>query len=225
MLIIFIIIGLILYRNFSNKKENYVGNLKVASELDKKRAVKYALERLCKKKGYRWIQGGDEFVYDCKHTKETCEQESVYPTPKDEPLRYYEWRNNKNEEFFETGEGLVEYGTGRLLSASVGVGQSSDFSRKEDITRSDGVCILGNENFRNFCEKEDLRYDKSDGKCYTTQPYCNKRLLAFCNEDCFEPPGSMVLTKVFGTTIGRSIGMALPDAAGTFAVCQSQSKK
>lgn len=215
----YILIAFLLYKFLTKKRENYVGNKRVINELDQKRAVKYGLEMMCKNKGYRWVQGADEFVYDCKHTKDTCLNESIYPTP-DVPYaipQYYEWRNSSDPEFFETGEGVVEFGTGRLLSAAVK--QSSDFNRKEDVTSDDGVCIMGNETFRKFCEKENLRYDKSTGKCYTTKPYCNKRLLAFCDDDCFEPPVAMVLGKVFGTILGRSVGTVLPDAAITHLAC------
>lgn len=184
-LLIFLIIVFLIYQKIYISKENYVGNLRVANEIDHKRAVKYAVKKLCEKNGYVWKDGIGEFDYDCKHTKKSCENESVYPTPKNGNPKYYEWRDDSDG----------------------------------------GKCILGNESFRTFCEtgeispKDDetqkiskLRYDKSDGKCYTTRPYCNDRLLAFCNNDCFETPTSKVLTKVFGTTIGRSIGLASPDA-------------
>lgn len=212
LLFAFLVVIFLFYKSYSKSRENYVGNLRAANELDRKRAVKYGLEMMCKKRGYKWVQGGDEFVYDCKHTKDTCENESVYPTPNTPYAvpKYYEWRDSSDEEFFETGEALVEAGTGRLLSSTVG--QSSDFSRKEDVIRSDGVCILGNEPFRKFCEGENLRYDQNTGKCYTTKPYCNKRLLAFCDDDCFEPPVGMVLSAVFGSTLGRSVGTVFGDS-------------
>lgn len=217
-LILLILTILIIQKKYS-KKENYVGNLRVATEIDHKRALKQGLEMMCKNRGYTWVQGGDEFVYDCKHTKQTCEKESIYPTPDipDVIPKYYEWREKGNEEFYETGEGLVEFGTGRLLSATLG--ESSDYSRKEDVTQSEGVCIIGNEYFRKFCEKEELRYDKTNGECYTTQPYCNKRLLAFCDGDCFETPTSKVISTVFGTTVGRTLGVASSDYLITQAAC------
>lgn len=217
LIILLLLIGILLFKKFDDKYEKYVGSLRVGTELDNKKAVKYALEMMCKKRGYTWVQGGDEFVYDCKHTKETCERESIYPTSEDPNTipKYYEWRKNGEEEFYETGEGLVEYGTGRLLSATMG--DSSAYSRKEDVLKNEGVCIIGNESFRKFCEEEELRYDKDNGKCYVSEPYCNKRALAFCNGDCFEPPFTMITSKVFGTTIGRSFGAA--ETAITQAAC------
>ena len=53
-------------------RETYVGNLKVATDYDMKKAAKFAIEQTCKKKGYIWVQGGQEFVYDCKHSQQTC---------------------------------------------------------------------------------------------------------------------------------------------------------
>lgn len=203
-LLLFILIVYFIVKLTNRKTETYVGERRVANEIDDKRAVKFALENMCKNRGYRWVQGADEFVYDCKHTKETCEAESVYPSPPDTVFKYYEWRTPSHEEFYETGEALLDAGTGSLLSSSAG--QSSGSQRVDDKSKIDGVCIIGNEPFRKFCEDEDLRYDKSNGKCYTTKPYCNKRLLAFCGDDCFETPTSLVLGKVFGTTIGRSVG-------------------
>jgi hypothetical protein len=82
-----------------------------------------------------------------------------------------------------------------------------------------GLCIIGNETFRDFCEGELLRYDTSDGKCYTTKEYCNPRLLAFCNGDCFETPSSKVVSSVFGTNIGRLATAMSIDALITKAAC------
>lgn len=205
-------------------QEHYVGNLKVATDLDKRRAVKYALEKMCKDNGYRWVEGGDEFTYDCKHTKETCLQESVYPTPDSDDAvpQYYEWRDASDPEAKETGEGTVQYGTGRQLSASVG--QSSDYSLAEDVTKGGGVCIIGLEDFRKFCEKEDLRYDPRTGKCYATEPYCLSKQLAFCDGDCFEPPVAKVASFILGDTVGRSIGAAVGENRSLNAICQAASK-
>jgi hypothetical protein len=33
--------------------------------------------------------------------------------------------------------------------------------------------------------------------------------LGFCNNDCFEPPGGMILLKVFGNTLGKSLSMGI----------------
>jgi hypothetical protein len=184
--------------------EHYVGNLRVADDLDNKRAVKQALKKICNEKGYTWRElPGGEFVYDCKHTKETCLNESVYPTPDDVVPRYYEWRDKDSEDAKEAAQ--LE-STTPLLSAQMGA--SSDYRRGEDVRATEGVCVMGNEGFRKFCENEKLRYDSSTGKCFTTLEYCRPKLLAFCNGDCFEPPSGMILSKIFGTTLGRSLGQA-----------------
>lgn len=189
----YIILAILLFCTFiavsdySSNIEEYVGNLKVANEIDKQRAHKFALKTLCEKNGYKWSQGGDEFVYECKHTKDTCINESVYPTPKDGIHKYYEWRDKSDPEFKETLSGII----------------SQQSTTKWD---DDGVCIMGNENFRKFCEDENLRYDTTTGKCYTTKKYCRDKQLAFCNGDCFEPPVSKITSAIFGTTIGRALG-------------------
>jgi hypothetical protein len=190
------------------KYETYVGNLKVATDYDMKRAAKYALEQMCKKKGYIWVQGGPEFVYDCKHSKETCERDSIYPTPDtDEAIpQYYEWRDMNSDEAQEAAKLAEEFGTGRTLSSTLG--DSTDISDSDYVLDRDigGLCIVGNEPMRKLCEDEGLRYDKSNGKCFTTKEYCYPRLLAFCNGDCFEPPASYISGKVFGKTLGRIMG-------------------
>jgi hypothetical protein len=201
--------------------EQYVGNLRVADELDNKRAVKEALKKLCTEQGYEWKElPGGEFVYDCKHTQKTCLNESVYPTPSGENVvpRYYEWRDRDNE---DTKEVVQLESTSPLLSFQMG--DSSDYRRGEDIRSTEGICVMGNEPFRKFCEDENLRYDSSTGKCYTTLPYCTPKLLAFCNGDCFEPPAGMILSKVFGTTLGRSLGLGFGDGM-VMSGCSTQSQ-
>lgn len=195
-------------KNFNKSRETYVGNLKVATDLDKKRAAKYALKEMCQTKGYIWVQGGDEFVYDCKHSQQTCERDSIYPTPDTEDAipQYYEWRDVNSEEAKEAAKLGEQFSTARLLSSSMG--QSADISNSEDILNKDigGMCILGNEAMRKMCEKEGLRYDKSNGKCFTTKEYCYPKALAFCNGDCFQPPASYLSEQVLGKTLGRSLG-------------------
>lgn len=193
--------------------ETFIGTKRIATDLDHKRAVKYAMQKMCEKGGYAWIQGADEFTYDCKHTQQTCMRESVYPTQKDAVPQYYEWRDRNSPEAKEAGLSGEEYGTGRTISGSFA---DQDIINSEQVG---GVCIIGNEPFRDFCEGELLRYDTSDGKCYTTKEYCNPRLLAFCNGDCFETPTTKIVSSVFGTNIGRLLGSVTADALITKAVC------
>jgi len=191
-------------------RETYVGNLKVATDYDMKKAAKFAIEQTCKKKGYIWVQGGQEFVYDCKHSQQTCERDSIYPTPDTEDAipRYYEWRDINSPEAQEAAKLAEEFGTGRMLSSKLG--DSTDITDSDYVLDRDigGLCILGNEAMRKMCENEGLRYDKSNGKCFTTKEYCYPKLLAFCDGDCFQPPASYVSEQVFGKTIGRSMGQA-----------------
>jgi hypothetical protein len=191
-------------------RETYVGNLKVATDYDMKRAAKYAIEQICKKRGYIWVQGGSEFVYDCKHSKETCTRDSVYPTPDKEDAipQYYEWRDINSEEAQEAARLAEQFGTGRMLSSQLG--DSTNITDRDYVLDRDigGLCILGNEPMRKLCEKEGLRYDKSNGKCFTTQEYCYPKQLAFCDGDCFQPPLSYVSEQIFGKTIGRSFARA-----------------
>lgn len=191
-----------------SKVEPYVGNLRVMTELDKKRAAKYALEETCKAGGYIWVQGGDEFIYDCKHSKQTCERDSIYPTPDTEDAipQYYEWRDKNASEAQEAAKLAEQFSTGRMLSSKTG--DSSDITDRDYVLNQDigGLCILGNESMRKICEDEGLRYDKNTGQCFTTKEYCYPKLLAFCNGDCFQPPTSYISEQVFGKTLGRSIG-------------------
>lgn len=189
-------------------RETYVGDLKVATDYDMKRAAKFALEQMCKKKDYIWVQGGSEFIYDCKHSQQTCERDSIYPTPDTEDAipQYYEWRDINSPEAQEAAKLAEGFGTGRMLSSQVG--DSTDITDRDYVLNRDigGLCIVGNESMRKLCEDEGLRYDKSNGKCFTTQEYCYPKLLAFCDGDCFQPPFSYVSEQVFGKTVGRSLG-------------------
>lgn len=216
LLIVFLILVMfvILYKK-SSKQENL--NLRVATEVDRLRAQKYALQKMCEKNGHTWKQYDDEFMYDCKYNKSTCLGESVYPTPDVEGAvpKYYEWRDSQSADYKEA----VRLGsTGALLSATMGV--SDDIKSQMG---GDGMCIIGSEAFRKWCEDEKLRYDPNDGNCYTTKEYCLPKLLAFCNGDCFEPPGGMILSKVFGTTIGRALGAVTGDAI-TMGACEAANQ-
>ena len=191
-------------------RETYVGNLKVTTDYDMKKAAKFAIEQMCKKKGYIWVQGGSEFVYDCKHSQQTCERDSIYPTPdkKDAIPQYYEWRDINSPEAQEASKLAEGYGSGRMLSSQVGA--STDITDRDYVLDRDigGLCILGNEDMRKMCENEGLRYDKSNGRCFTTPEYCYPKQLAFCDGDCWQPPLSYVSEQVFGKTIGRSLAIA-----------------
>lgn len=194
-------------KKYKGNIETYVGNLKVATDLDKKKAAKYAMKEMCEKKGYLWIQGSSDFIYDCKHSKTTCERDSIYPTPDDAIPQYYEWRDIDSEEAQEAAQLGQEFSTAGLLSSSLG--HSANISNASDILNKDivgGLCILGNEPMRKLCEDEGLRYDKTNGKCFTTKKYCYSKLLAYCDGDCFNPPASYVTEKIFGKTIGRTLG-------------------
>lgn len=171
------------------KKEGYTGNLRVATELDRKKAMKYALRTLCEKGGYAWYESPeDQFIYDCKHTKETCNKESVYPTKEGKSPKYYEWRDISSPD-------------GQIISNRI----------PPTVQSQNGFCILGNESFRKTCEDEYLNYNKGDGTCKTTKPYCNSKLLAYCNGDCFESPDTMILSRLFGNTLSRPLTQTLTE--------------
>jgi len=222
-IVILIFVVFLIYFIFQKRNvENFEAN-KVATETDRKRAIKYALENLCKSRGYTWFQGSDEFVFDCKHTKSTCLRDSVYPTKEGNIPRYYEWREYGSDDAKKAGY----YGVNdtsdmtRILSSQIGL--SANTIREVDINNKElgGVCIMGNEQFRDFCEKEDLRYDTTNGTCYTTQKYCDKRLVPFCNGDCFDDPGALVLKGLFGDTLGRTMGVNLPGFRETYLLTQA----
>jgi hypothetical protein len=209
LLIIIILVISIFYRKYYiNKKEHLT--VKLATEIDDKRANKYALKKMCEEGGYFWQNFGDEFIYECRHTKKTCLGESIYPTPsaEDTPPRYYEWRDKSHPDV----KTILEYDKQKLTSSVNEVGGE---------TERDGMCIVGMEAYRKWCEDEQLRYDPENGQCYTTKPYCQKKLLGFCNDDCFEPPTGMILSKVFGNTLGKAIGVLSPVDAAVIGACGS----
>lgn len=182
-----ILLLIILYITFYNfllpqSTEQYTQD--VATDRDLKLATKDALRKRCIKGGYTWKEGGDEFSYDCLHTRTTCLRDSVYPTYADEPPKYYEWR--------------AEPGNDR--------------------------CIIGNEGFREFCEKEGLAYEPETGKCKTTRPYCLSKGLPFCNGDCYVPPVQWLSEQIFGTTLGRTIAQASPERWITEGACRLDDK-
>lgn len=199
LLIIIIIITIILISVNYKKKEHL---LTVATENDELRAQKHALKKMCEENGYTWTQYENEFAYDCKHTKETCLGDSVYPTKSDDIPKYYEWRDSQSPDYKEVIR--LESSSGILSSK---VGASGDL--QSGIGSGNGMCIMGLEAFRKWCEDEKMRYDPTNGQCYTTKPYCQKKLLGFCNGDCFEPPGGMILSKIFGKTLGQSISFGV----------------
>jgi hypothetical protein len=207
----------------NQSRETYVGNLKVATDYDIKKAAKFAIEQMCKKKGYIWVQGGQEFVYDCKHSQQTCERDSIYPTPDTDDAipQYYEWRDINSSEAQEAAKLAEEFGTGRMLSSQLK--DSTNITDRDYVLDRDigGLCIIGNEAMRKTCENEGLRYDKSNGKCFTTQEYCYPKQLAFCDGDCFQPPLSYISEQVFGKTIGRSFARVTGESLEMYnALCK-----
>ena len=210
-IILIIILTIVLYK-YTHIKETYVGNLKVATELDNRRALKYALKETCIKKGHRWLDLGDEMEFDCKFTKNSCIKESVYPTPEGKYPRYYEWRNSNSEDAKKVVENTLNSKSKTIdvtdvsqESLSKQIGLSSASQKKSDILDKDGLCIMGNEYFRKMCEDNQLTYNKDTGSCVTNEPYCLKRVLPFCDGDCYKPPTSWLTESVLGTTLGRSL--------------------
>ena len=204
------------------KKENYT--MRVATEIDDRRAVKYAIQKMCKENGYAWFQGADEFVFDCKHNKETCLRDSVYPTEKEEIARYYEWREYGSEDAKLAGYQGVNSNNDltQMLSASLEL--SSNVVKEIDIDNKEigGVCIEGDETFRSFCEENKFTYDKETGKCLTNANYCMSKTLNFCNGDCYDDPITFGSKALFGETLGTflAFGVGAGVAKGiTYAAC------
>jgi len=211
-----IVIVIVTLYNSCYSQEHFSGQLRVADELDHKRAMKYALKKMCEENGYVWKEfPGSEFVYDCKHTKSTCLSESVYPTQPNHVPQYYEWRSAVTEDYKSVAS--LESTSG-LLSGMMN--QSTDYKRQDDIQSNDGICILGAEPFRKFCEDEKLSYNTDTGRCVTTKEYCLPKLMAFCKNDCFETPTRLVLSKVFGTTLGRTLGSSSLIDTAIMAACE-----
>lgn len=198
-------------------KENF-GNLRVANELDKKRALKYALKKTCELKGYMWVEQADEFTYDCKHTKETCNKESVYPTKAGDIPKYYEWREPDSKDALNAAQNSINLLDNRSETLSKQVGQSSLTESENDITKN-GICIIGNEYFRETCESNKLTYDKTDGSCKTNRSYCASKCLPYCNGDCWQTTSNRVGEAILGSTLGRTLTCANKERAVTEAIC------
>lgn len=210
-LIISIII-LIIFYNYFQTTETYVGDLKVATDLDRRKALKYALQQTCINKGYKWVELGDEMSFDCKYTKETCLKDSVYPTAENKIPKYYEWRDSNSNDAKKVVENTLNTSSKNISvndmsqqTLSKQAGLSSLSQTEQNILDKDGICIIGNDVFRKFCEDNDLTYNPKDGSCVTNEKYCLKRVLPFCNGDCYKPPISWVSESVLGTTLGRSL--------------------
>jgi hypothetical protein len=189
--------------------------LRVANEQDKKRALKFALQRMCETKGYKWVQFEDEFTYDCLHTQETCEKESVYPTMVGGTPKYYEWRSNNTKDAKEAREKMVNNVT---LSQNLDESSLSQASKGIVNTEVKGMCITGNEMFRKTCEENDLTYNKNDGTCVTNRKYCFNRCLPYCKGDCYQPPASWLTETVLGATLGR--GLSCANNMATQGLCE-----
>lgn len=215
--VVLVLIALVILAFFYIPKKEPFGNLTVATEIDHKRAVKYALERSCLDNGYKWIQYGDEFAYDCKHVKETCERDSIYPTAENSNPRYYEWRSPDTEDAKIVAARTISsknlQSENELLSKQYG---HSDYRASESEIAKDGVCIIGNEMYREFCESNDLIYDKTNGKCKTSEKYCRTKCLAFCHGDCYQSPTDKGLNYVLGNTLARSMSCGAFAAVNPF---------
>jgi hypothetical protein len=229
-LIILIILTFIFYKYYQVKET--FGTLRVINEQDKNNAIKFALKTICKKNGHKWVSLGGEFEFDCKFTKESCVKKSIYPTPKGEPPKYYEWRDSKSEDAKKVVENTLNSKSKNIKvtdksqeTLSKKIGLSSASQKSSDILDEEGLCIVGNEYFRKFCEDNNLTYNKDTGQCVTNETYCLKRVLPFCGGDCFKPPGSWVSEAIFGTTLGRSLA-ALENytVAGQCKVIQESEK-
>jgi hypothetical protein len=218
-ILLLLLLLLDLFLRFGNffKKEDYM-NLRVANELDHKRATKYAIKKMCESKGYSWVELGDEFTYDCKHTEETCKKMSVYPTKENDSPAYYEWRDKDSKDAKISAENDINSIGNQQQSLSKQMGQSSVSQSQEEITRN-GICIIGNEYFRETCEKEGLDYDITDGSCKVNRKYCYSKCLAYCNGDCFQPPDSQTYEFLLGATAGRALTCASATRALTEAAC------
>lgn len=199
-LLVIILIFVYYYYKVVQKKK-IVEGLSVANDTDDKRAIKYALKQKCLRDGHRFLEGADEFTYDCKYTKDSCLKASVYPTPEGKSPKYYEWRDVSDETALQNSYELSLTNKSTILSSSVGQSSSVEIA---DQT-SPGTCIVANENFRNLCESNGLYYDMSDGLCKTTRKYCNNRLSAYCYNDCYTDATSSFMNTIFGDTIGKAV--------------------
>lgn len=66
-------------------------------------------------------------------------------------------------------------------------------------------CVIGNEGFRSWCEKEGLKYEPDTGKCKVTRDHCLKNQLNYCDGDCYQPPLNWLNEQVLGSTLARSL--------------------
>jgi hypothetical protein len=202
LIFIVIVITLVIYF-YLHKRELYTGTLRVAGDIDYKRATKFALQKMCTDRGLTWVQGGDEFSYDCKYNKDSCLKASKYPTLVGDNPSYYEWRDSSSTDF---------------INANVNALQDNTINTGDN----GGICIIGNEMYRNFCETNNLTYNPQDGSCVTNKNYCLTKVLPFCNGDCYVPPNTWLTQNLFGTTLGRAL--TAPQSYLVDGICELDTK-
>jgi hypothetical protein len=180
MLRILLLIIIIYFFLFYRKIEPYTEQ-KIATDRDVNLAIKELYRKRCLNKGYVWKDSGD-----------VKNQSNVLSSGTDEFT--YDCLHNRDT----------------CLRDSVYPTYADEVPKYYEWRAEPGNdrCIIGNEGFREFCEKEGLTYNAETGQCKTNRPYCFNKGLPFCNGDCFVPPIQWVSEQIFGTTLGRTVAQA-----------------
>jgi|GWRWMinimDraft_5_1066013.scaffolds.fasta_scaffold06545_1 hypothetical protein len=169
----------------------------IATDRDILLATKEAFRKRCVNNGYIWKESGDV------KTSTATNQPSVLSSGTDE-FRY---------DCLHTRE--------TCLKNSIYPTYAEDPPSYYEWRSEPGNdrCVIGNEGFRDFCEKEGLTYEPETGNCKTNKQYCFNKGLPFCNGDCYVPPGQWLSEQIFGTTLGRTLAQASPERWIAEAAC------
>jgi hypothetical protein len=199
MLRILLIIIILYFFFFSQQIESYTAQ-NIATDRDHNLAIKEAFRKRCINKGYIWKESGD----------------IKNPT-------------GQNQPGVLSSGGIDEFTYDCLHSRETCL-RDSVYPTYEDqapqyyewrAEPGNDRCIIGNEGFREFCEKEGLTYDPETGKCKTNGKYCMNKGLPFCNGDCFIPPLQWINEQIFGVTLARTISQASVERWITEGICRA----
>lgn len=150
-------------------------------------ASNYAIEKLCKMKGYGYKDG------TCVHkTKESCLREN--------PGEIGEVDQEKLEK--------VQKKAKAMSCKALEVRKEKSIVKINVGEWAGGKCIAGDQNFKKWCLDQGMSYrpDISGvGKCKTNSKYCKRMGVYYKSGDCYRDPLQWGLEWILGTTVTRAL--------------------
>lgn len=193
---------IIIYFLFFSKTEHFYQQ-EVATERDIKLAHKELLRRRCIKGGYVWKEGSD--IKNSTSDPSQTRTQALSTNEVDELM--YDCLHTRETCLRDSVYPTLEDKPPKYYEWRAEPGNDR--------------CIIGNEAFRDMCEKEGLTYDPETGKCRTNRPYCMSKGLPFCNGDCFVPPMQWLWEQIVGTTLARTMAQASAERWITEGACRA----